>query len=244
MKSSEFYNEQWINIDGNYIHRTAIIHDCVKLGKGNTIGAYSVIGGNGEIRGVKQGDFEGIVEIGNDNVISELVTIQRPFAKTKTIIGNNNLIMAHSHIGHDASIGNNTEICSGVIVGGYAVIKTGAKIKLGSTIRNRKIVGENSLVGLGSAVVTDVKDESVVMGNPAKQKHIESYIVKMFRDLFDDIPELFDYAEKCKAHGIRPIDLDKIINIVSIKHKFSGYKFVTAFSAGNGNSTLCFLFKK
>lgn len=168
MKSSEFYNEQWINIDGNYIHRTAIIHDCVKLGKGNTIGAYSVIGGNGEIRGVKQGDFKGTVEIGNDNVISELVTIQRPFDETETFIGNNNLIMAHAHIGHNVKIGDNTEICSGAILGGYCEVGNNAKIKLGVTIRNRKLIGEKSLVGLGAVVVKNVEANTIVVGNPAK----------------------------------------------------------------------------
>lgn len=164
----DLYNNDWYNTDGNYIHKTAIIHDCVKLGKGNTIGAYSVIGGNGEIRGANQGKFKGVVIIGDNNVISELVTIQRPFENTATIIGNNNIIMAHSHTGHDVQIGNNCEICTGVILGGYSIVKDGAKIKLGVTIRNRKVVGTDSIVGLGSAVVKDVSDGVIVMGNPAK----------------------------------------------------------------------------
>lgn len=164
-----FYNYQWINIDGNYIHRTAIIHECVKLGKGNTIGAYCVIGGNGEIRGVRQGEFKGSVIIGDDNVISELVTIQRPLDEGEaTVVGNNNIIMAHSHLGHQVVIGDNCEICTGVILGGYCVIKNGARIKLGSTVRNRKKIGENSIVGLGSSVVKDVDNNVIVMGNPAK----------------------------------------------------------------------------
>jgi UDP-N-acetylglucosamine acyltransferase len=165
----DLYNEDWVNIDGNDIHKTAIVHPNVKLGTGNTIGAFCVIGGNGEIRNVKQSDFKGAVYIGNDNVISEFVSIQRPASLSATIIGNNNIIMAHSHIGHNAEINNTIEICSGVIVGGYVKIKDFAKIKLGSVIRNRVVIGERSIVGMGSIVIKDVAAGAVVVGNPAKE---------------------------------------------------------------------------
>ena len=167
--NDNFYNSDWINIDGNYVHKTAIICDNVKMGKGNIIGAYSVIGSNGEIRGVKQNEFKGWVEIGNNNVISELVTIQRPYDESCTKIGDNNIIMVHSHLGHDVKIGNNCEICSGVILGGYAVVLDGAKIKLGATVRNRIIVGAGALIGLGSSVVKNVPHGEIWAGNPAKK---------------------------------------------------------------------------
>ena len=137
------------------------------MGKNNIIGAYTVIWSNGEIRGVE--NFEGIVEIGDGNIISELVTIQRPAIKNqKTVIGNNNIIMAHSHIGHDANIGSNCEISSGSIIGGYTTIEDHVKIKLGCIIRNRKTVKSHALVGMGSVVVKDVEKGTTVYGNPAK----------------------------------------------------------------------------
>ena len=171
MLKQDLYNSDWINIDGNYIHRTAIVHPNVKLGTGNWIGAYCVIGSNGEMRGVSQTDFKGHVIIGNDNVISELVTIQRPFKEGDcTSIGSNNIIMAHAHIGHDAYIGNGCEICTGSIIGGYAIIKDGVKLKLGVTVRNRIVIGNDALVGLGSVVVKDIQAGATVYGNPAKIK--------------------------------------------------------------------------
>jgi UDP-3-O-[3-hydroxymyristoyl] glucosamine N-acyltransferase len=163
-----FYNSDVINIDGNYIHKTAVIYPNVKLGKGNYIGAYTVIGSNGEMRGVNQKDFKGFVSIGDNNVISEHVTIQRPYLYTATRVGNNNIIMAHSHIGHDAYIGNNCEICTGTIIGGYAVVQDDAKLKLGVTVRNRIVIGSGALVGLGSSVVKNVPKGATVYGNPAK----------------------------------------------------------------------------
>lgn len=164
----DFYDKYSKYDKSNVIHDTAIIYDNVELGKNNVIGAYTVIGSNGEIRGVNQNDFKGKVIIGDNNVISEHVTIQRPYNETTTKIGNDNIIMAHSHIGHDVHIGNETEICTGVILGGYSVVKDKSKIKLGVTVRNRKTIGENSLVGMGSVVVKDIEKDSVVVGNPAK----------------------------------------------------------------------------
>jgi UDP-N-acetylglucosamine acyltransferase len=166
--SKEIYNQDVINIDGNWIHKTAIIYPNVKLGIGNVIGAYSVIGSNGEIRGVNQNEFEGFVTIGDNNVISEHVTIQRPFKKEATSIGNDNIIMAHAHIGHDVYIGNRCEICTGTIIGGYSIIKDNVKLKLGVTVRNRIIIGNGALIGLGSVVVKDVEPGVTIYGNPAK----------------------------------------------------------------------------
>lgn len=162
-----FYDDHSRFHPSNKIHPTALIHDCVEMGENNTIGAYCVIGGDGEIRGVE--NFEGNVVIGSGNKISELVTIQRPQQSGKiTYIGSNNIIMAHVHIGHDAVIQSDCEISTHSVIGGYAIIEQGAKIKLNCTIRNRKTVGKNAIVGMGSNVVSDVPANTTVKGNPAK----------------------------------------------------------------------------
>ena len=123
----DLYNTEWINIDGNHIHKTAIIFPNVQMGKGNVIGINTIIGSNGEIRMPKdfngspidfQRSFKGRVIIGDNNTISEDVTIQRPYDENKaTVIGSDNIIMAHSHIGHDVYIGDGCEICTGTIIG-------------------------------------------------------------------------------------------------------------------------------
>ena len=165
----DFYDPHSRFDESNSIAVEAIIYPNVKLGKNNRIGPYAVIGSPGEIRDSAGKAFEGWVTIGDNNVISELVTIQAPLEHGKqTVIGSNNIIMAHSHIGHDATIGDNCEISTGSIVGGYARIENGAKLKLSTTIRNRKVIGENAVVGMGSVVVKNVEPNTTVVGVPAK----------------------------------------------------------------------------
>lgn len=171
--NNDLYNNDWIDIDGNSVHKSAIIHPNVKMGKGNVIGAFCVIGGNGEIRGKKQDEFRGHVVIGDNNVISEFVSIQRPFEEGEhTFVGMNNIIMAHVHIGHNATISDNCEICTGSKIGGYVNIHSGARIKLNCTIRNRVTIGRRSVIGMGSVVVKDVEQGQTVYGNPAKPKKL------------------------------------------------------------------------
>lgn len=150
----------------NQIHPTAIIHTNVTLGEGNTIGAYCVIGGDGDIRGKK--DFNGTVTIGNNNRFSEGVIIHRG-TEGETYIGDNNFIMSGVYIAHNVEIGDDCEVCANSTIGGYAKIKSGAKLKMNCTIRNRKQVG-NSVIGMGSVVVCDVPDGEIWLGNPAKPK--------------------------------------------------------------------------
>ena len=170
MEKNYLYDMEWILLGhNNRVHHTAIIYDNVRLGHGNIIGPYCVIGSNGEIRGKDYNSFKGTVEIGDDNVISEHVTIQRPFdADCKTIVGSNNIIMAHTHIGHDAVVGDNTEICTSSVLGGYCIVENGVKLKLKCVVRNRITIGENSIIGMGSAVISNIEPNSIAYGSPAK----------------------------------------------------------------------------
>ncbi len=57
--------------------------------------------------------------IGNGNTFREGVTVHRAKTATPTRIGDSNYWMTNSHLGHDAQVGNNCIIASGVLIGGH-----------------------------------------------------------------------------------------------------------------------------
>ena len=79
-------------IKGNFVHKTAVINwKKLKIGKGNTIGPYVVIGNSAQWPKKKS---SGLIYIGNNNTFNEFCNIHLPTSLTKkTYIGNNTKIL-------------------------------------------------------------------------------------------------------------------------------------------------------
>ena len=161
VKSKDLYNSEWIEIDGNKVHRTALIADTVKLGKGNVIYPYAVIGYRGFVR--SEEELTGSVTIGNNNRIGA-----HAFIAHDVVIGDDNILMSYVNIGHNCKIGNTNEIGAKSIFCGHVTIGNYNKIKVSVSVRNRLLIGNATLIGMGSVVVKNVTNGKEVKGNPAK----------------------------------------------------------------------------
>ncbi|MBO7100842.1 MAG: acyl-ACP--UDP-N-acetylglucosamine O-acyltransferase [Bacteroidales bacterium] len=63
------------------------------------------------------------VEIGDNNVIRECCTINRgTSASGKTVIGNNNLLMAYVHVAHDCVVGDNCVLANNATLAGHIIL--------------------------------------------------------------------------------------------------------------------------
>lgn len=63
------------------------------------------------------------VEIGDNNVIRECCTINRGTAASgKTVIGNNNLLMAYVHVAHDCVVGDNCVLANNATLAGHIIL--------------------------------------------------------------------------------------------------------------------------
>jgi sugar O-acyltransferase (sialic acid O-acetyltransferase NeuD family) len=122
----------------------------------------------------KGGKFTNIIHptsIINSNTTLGIGFIICPFTyiSNDVTIGNFVTIQTHSAIGHDVKIGDYSQINALTFFGGFSIIESGATINPSSNIAPGKRVGENSIVGLNSAVIKDIKPNCTAYGNPAKE---------------------------------------------------------------------------
>jgi len=91
----------------------------VRAGVGNVFGRGSIIGGDPQDLGFDR-DTPSTVEIGEKNVFRELVTIHRSTSPGgETRVGDENFLMAGTHLAHDVVLGNHTVLANNVMVAGH-----------------------------------------------------------------------------------------------------------------------------
>lgn len=108
-------------------------------------------------------------EIGNNNTIRENVTINRgTAAKTKTIVGNKNLLMEGCHIAHDAIIGSECIIGNSTKLAGETILEDKCILSAGVLMHQFCRVGSYAMVGGGTGFSQDVLPYSMCARTPAQ----------------------------------------------------------------------------
>jgi UDP-3-O-[3-hydroxymyristoyl] glucosamine N-acyltransferase len=127
----------------------------------------ALIGEPAESRAHQGTDFYPAID--PDATVEAFVTIDAG-CEAPTQIGNS-WLFKHSHVGHDAIIGDGCEISTGAVIGGYAVIADNVRIGLNATIRPRVYVGEGAQIGMGAVVTKNVPAGETWVGCPAHDIH-------------------------------------------------------------------------
>lgn len=114
--------------DDCWIGPNVSIMDGTRIGKNNKIFPGAVIGSIPQ--DLKFKGEKSLVEIGDNNSIRECVTINRGTVdRMTTKIGNNNLLMAYTHLGHDTILGNHIIIANNGSLAGHITIEDYAIIE-------------------------------------------------------------------------------------------------------------------
>ena len=167
------------------------IHNNVKIGSGTWIGSNVTImegariGKNCRIfpgavisaipQDLKFDGEDSLTIIGDDVTIRECVTINRGTnASGKTVIGNNCLIMATSHIAHDCVLGDYSIIVNGVALAGHVIIGKHAIIGGLAAIHQFIHIGDHAMISGGSLVRKDVPPYAKAAKEPLSYVGINS----------------------------------------------------------------------
>lgn len=163
----------------------SIVGDFVRIGRGCKIGSHCLVEGNtsigdncrifsGAVIGSQPQDLKykgekSFLEIGNNNIIREYCTFNIGTGEGgKTVVGNDNLFMAYSHVAHDCKVGNDCVLANNGTLAGHVTIDDGAVVGGLVAIHQFVRMGTLSIVGGCSKVVQDIPPYSTCDGHPAR----------------------------------------------------------------------------
>ncbi len=177
---------------GVQVQPYVIIEADVRIGDGSVIGPYCVIG-SGTVMGKENHCFAGAqigvvpqdlkhiknrfgkTIIGNNNTFREYVTVSSSTVyaddtddNKATVIGDNCLFMACTHVAHDCSIGNRVIMANNSALAGHVKVEDYASIGGLSGVHQFCTVGQYSFVGAMSRVSKDVLPYMITEGYPAQ----------------------------------------------------------------------------
>jgi UDP-N-acetylglucosamine acyltransferase len=152
----------------------AVIGDRVTIGGGTTIGSHAVLEGPTEIGrdnrifqfasvGAVPQDlkFHGEVSwlrLGDRNTVREFVTLHRGTEDggRETIIGNDNLFMAYSHVAHDCRVGNRVILANCATLAGHVQVDDHAILGGLCAVHQFTRIGCHTMISGGAMVAQDI----------------------------------------------------------------------------------------
>jgi UDP-N-acetylglucosamine acyltransferase len=142
--------------DGCIIHPGAIVKAGAILGERVAVHPYAVVGGDPQVLRFDPATPTG-VKVGAGSIIREFATINRSTEPgAYTVVGANTLLMACSHVAHDAIVGDNVVVANAVLIAGHVVISNYAVLGGGSAYHQFCRVGEGAIIGGLSRITQDI----------------------------------------------------------------------------------------
>jgi UDP-N-acetylglucosamine acyltransferase len=159
---------------GTWIGPHVVINGPTRLGTGNKVFQFASLGDAPQDK--KYAGEPTRLEIGDRNVFRESVTVNRGTTHDQgvTRIGNDNLLMAYSHVAHDCQLGNQIVMANCATLGGHVVV--GDWVTMGglSAVHQFTKIGAYSFLAHNAAVTRDVPPYLMAVGRPAVPHSVNS----------------------------------------------------------------------
>ncbi|MEO7242337.1 MAG: acyl-ACP--UDP-N-acetylglucosamine O-acyltransferase [Variovorax sp.] len=151
-----------------------VIEGRTRIGRGNRIFPFSSLGAAPQDK--KYGGEPTELVIGDRNTIREFCTFNRGVMEAGgcTRVGNDNWIMAYTHIAHDCHVGDQTTLANYTALAGHVHLDDWVTIGGLTGIHQFVRVGAHAMIGFASAVTQDVPPFMLVDGNPLAVRGINS----------------------------------------------------------------------
>jgi UDP-N-acetylglucosamine acyltransferase len=152
---------------GTWIGPHVVINGPTRIGAGNKVFQFASLGDAPQDK--KYNGEPTRLEIGDRNVFRESVTVNRGTTHDKgvTRIGNDNLLMAYSHVAHDCQLGDQIVMANCATLGGH--VEIGDWVTMGglSAVHQFTKVGAYCFIAHNAAVTRDVPPYVMAVGRPA-----------------------------------------------------------------------------
>jgi len=145
-----------------------VINGPTRIGQNNRIFQFASIGE--EPQDKKYQGEDTLLEIGDNNLIRESVTINRGTIQGGGItrVGNNNWIMAYVHIAHDCLVGNDNIFANNASLAGHVLIDDYVILGGFTLVSQFNYLGSYSFSAMGSVISRHIPPYVLVSGHMAK----------------------------------------------------------------------------
>jgi UDP-N-acetylglucosamine acyltransferase len=141
---------------GCVIEAHACLSGPLNIGKDNFVGHGAVLGKSPQHKGYRGEPTS--LEIGDGNVFREFVTIHRGTVQGNglTTIGNHNMFMVGSHLGHDVRVGNGCVVVNNALVAGHVILDDCCILSGHTAVQQRVRVGRLAMLGGTGGTTKDI----------------------------------------------------------------------------------------
>ncbi len=156
---------------GTVVRHHATVEGLTELGAENVVYPYAYIGA--KTHDLKFEGGEPGLRIGSRNIFREYVTVHAATNDGEfTVVGDDNVILAYSHIAHDCQIGRHLVMSSHSALGGHVVTGDHVNIGWGVGVHQFCRLGDLAMLSACSKVVQDVLPFMLVDGSPADHRSV------------------------------------------------------------------------
>lgn len=191
--------------EGTRIGSNVTILEGARIGRNCTIFPGAVIGAIPQ--DLKFRGEETYAVIGDNTTLREYVTVNRGTAsKGRTVVGNNCLIMAYSHIAHDCCVGNNIIISNATQLAGEVIVDDYAIIGGGTLVHQFCHLGSHIMIQGGALINKDVPPYVKAAREPISYAGINSIGLRRRNFSSDTIREIQDIYRYLYLSGLNVSD--------------------------------------